>query len=179
MFLLSLPAKILSGDKKGQDSFVDVKSAKMTGPDGKPIQYQIPAQEFQYPQFGPKPIIESKTEGDKVTETEIPLTDEQAQEGIDEAIVDAGGKVKFLDNYNSATRTAALNGGKGLIRTKETGSIADIIAAGLTFAREFSWAKADKLTNKEVREQVEALENQLDSLSGEELKARLRAILGK
>jgi hypothetical protein len=175
MYHVALPSEISSGENKGQANMVEITSAKLTRKEGDkdvPVKFVIAAELFRYPQFGPQP---AKDENGK----EVELSEEQAKSGVDEAVKDAGGYVRFLENYNDATRQAALNKGKNYIRTKETGDPSAIQDAGLALTQGFTWAAAERVTNKAVREQVENIVNDLDNLSPDEVKARLRAMLGK
>lgn len=190
MFHVALPEKIGAGPNAGKPNLIAITSAKLTTTDteNKKVslkfgtdsyvdsagvtQIGIPAGQFQYPQFGPEPAKDDKS-------NYIELTDEQAQAAVDEAIKDAGGIVRFVENYNDATRTAALNKGKNYIRTKESGDPAAIVAEGLKLTQNFSWAAAERVTNASVKAAVSELADNLDNLSLEEIKARLKASLGR
>jgi hypothetical protein len=184
MYHVSLPSLIASGENKGKPSVVEITSAKLTAKqiiDGVekdvPVKFSIPAEKFKYPQFGPQPAEKKNDKGEVVGEEELSV--DQAKQGIDEAIKDAGGEVRFLENYNDATRQAALNKGKNYIRTKETGAPDDIVEAGLKMSTEFTWAAAERVTNKQVRQEVEAIIADIDNIPQDELKRRLLAMMGK
>lgn len=170
MYFRSLPAEISSGENKGKPNLVEITSAKLEK-DGKPVKFEIAATRFQYPQFGPEPAKDDKGNDQDFTE-------DQAKAAIEEAVKDAGGYVAFVGNYNDSTRTAALNKGKNYIRTKETGEPDAIVEAGLDLSKNFTWASAQRVTNKEVREGVENLVQDLDNLDEATLKARLKALMG-
>jgi len=173
MFFVSLPSKIQSGPNKDKPNLVEIKAAKLLDASGQAYVYKIPAELFSYPQFGPEPKSVTDSDG-KVTV--VAQTDDEAQEGIDEAIKDAGGKVKFLENYNSATKTAALNEGKGYIRTKESGDPSDIQQKGIEMSHDFTWVTAEKKTAKDIANEAEDLASMADDLDPAELKRRLKAM---
>lgn len=196
MFHATLEKLVGAGANKGKPNVVEITSAKMqkdgvsikfgktiTDDQGNAIQYEdakggksdkvgILASLFSYPQFGPEPGKNDKGEY-------VPLTDDQARSGVEEAIADSGGVVRFLENYNDATRTAALNRGKNFIRTKEDGEPDKIVEEGLRLSRDFSWAQAERVTNATVRQNAEKLVDEMDQLSDEELRARMKAMFAK
>lgn len=186
MWFGSLPAVIGSGANKGKPNLKEITSAKMTGTDGKKVQFGdgtytdaenkthvgIPGESCQFPQFGPEP-----TKDDKGVYAE--LTEDQAQQGIQEFIKDSGGAVRALENINDATAKAAVKKGEVYIRTAEDGEPAKIVQHGLQLMHDFSWAQAERISNKSVREGVDALVEEVDNLSADEIKARLKTLLGK
>ena len=190
MYRVKLPALIGAGDNKDKPSLIEITSAKMTVDDGQggktglkfgkasyvdaagKEHIGIPAQDWEYPQFGPEP-----TKNDKGVYQ--PLSEDQAKEAVDEMIKDAGGIVAFAENYNDATKKAALNDGKNYIRTKEDGDPDSIVLEGLRRSREFTWAASERVTNKSVREGAEKLVEEIDSLSPDEAKKRLLQLLGR
>jgi Arc/MetJ-type ribon-helix-helix transcriptional regulator len=190
MFLVTLVSKILAGPNKDKPNLIEITSTKLTVDDGNgkqvPLRFGdesyvdstnkehvgIPAEQWAYPQFGPEPSKNDKGEY-------LSLSDEQAQQALDEMMKDAGGIVPFVENYNDATRKAALDSGKIYIRTKEDGNPSDIIREGIRRAKEFTWAAASRVTNKSVREGAENLLADIEKLSKDEMAARLKALLGK
>lgn len=173
---VSLPAKIASGENKDKPSIVQISSAKITRKDENnkdvALVFEIPAEKFSYPQFGPEPAKDDKG-------NELELTEDQAKEALDEMVKDAGGVIRLVENYNDATRTASLNKGKNYIRTKETGEPDAIVIAGLAITHDFTWAAAERITNKAIADEAKALADEVDTLDLATLKQRLLAMVGK
>lgn len=195
MYFGRLASTISSGPNKGKQAIVEITSAKSTvinSETGKPegirfgdtVSYTdengkdhvgIAAEQWEYPQFGPEPGRDDKS-------NYLELTEDQANEALQEMIKDAGGIVRLVENYNDATQKASLNTGKNFIRTKEgvTPDSADkVVEEGLRRSKEFTWAGAERVTNKSVRESAEKLEEEIEELSKDEIIARFRAMLGK
>lgn len=195
MYHVALGSTVVNGDNKGNINLVEITSGKIVGADGKKIKYGtdfefkdgtvhtgIPADSFKYPQFGPEPTkVDEKDKDGNVTGWHYAeLTEDQANQAVQEMIKDAGNVIRLVENYNDATRTAALNLGKNKIRTKEGEGIdpAKVIEEGIRLVANFSWSQAARITNKSVRDDVEKVIEEMDSLSNDELKARLRAMMG-
>lgn len=187
MYHVKLASTIGAGENKGKPNLVEITSAKVfeVNESGDKVGIKfgnhsyvdaakkehigIPGHDWSYPQFGPEP---GKDDNGNYTE----LTEDQAQQAVDEMIKDAGGVVRFAENYNDATRTAALNTGKNYIRTKEGVTDRDaVIAEGIRRSKEFTWAAAERVTNKSVKEAVSRLAEEVDEIDDiEELKRRLK-----
>lgn len=191
MYLRSLPSVIGAGDNKGKPNLIEITSAKMKDAQGNSVKFGdatyvdakqvehtgIPAESFRYVQFGDEPVKNEKGEY-------LELTEEQADKVIQEFIKDSGGAVRAAENIQDATKAASLKAGKDYIRLREDGEPSKIVAAGLEKCSSFSWAQAERVTNKSVRENAEKLAEDVDDLLATEegraeLKKRMLAMFGK
>lgn len=183
MFFRTLSAKITSGPNKDKANTVDITSSarEKTVIDEKTgakelvsVKYVIPAEKFSYPQFGQEPTLD-------VNGNELPLTEDQAKEGIDEAAKSAGSYVELLDVLNSATATMSLNKGKNKIRLNASTTLSDdeIIADGLATTHDYSLAKTERVSTATIKSQAGEILAKSDSMSKEDLVAALEAMLGK
>lgn len=170
MYHKSLPAVYASGKQEGQQAFVQIANESIghpadeknsAGETVKETALRIKQNDFVFPQFGPRPTTEDvkDKEGKVIGQREVPLTTEQAREGIEEAIKDAGGEVQFLSIHNDNTRDQAVKEAKAYIRTFEgakdgSTNVADVVLAGLKKALEFTWKAAEKITVSQFREEV-------------------------
>lgn len=173
MYFANLPAKITSGEKKGQDAVVTItNNGKLV--ENQNVEFEIPQASFEYPQFGPDPRS-TDAEG-KVTERE--LTDEEARAGIEEFIQNAGSAVRALEIINDATKTAAVNGGKNKVRVATTGTREAIIEMGLKTSREFTWAAVERVTTAKIRDTLDQIKSAgVDEIPADQLREMLKRLI--
>lgn len=193
MFHRSLPATYASGDKKGQTANVQIANSSLgypadeKGPDGTIVEkaLRIEQSKFVFPQFGPQPKMQDvlDKDGKVVGQEEAPLTVEEAEQGIKEAIDDAGGPIPFLAIHNDNTRDEAVKEAKTYIRQyegKPDTDVLGVIAAGLKKALTFTWKASERVTVQQFRSELKELQTQnIDEMDPEELKARIKALLGQ
>lgn len=182
MFYRRLPKFYASGDKKDQQAEVTITNEKLGFPKDNPI--KINQDDFEYPQFGKEPEVKVTVtgEGDKRKETreEVPLTEDEAKAGMEEAATDAGGWTALLEIHNENTRDAAVKAGKNQIRTAESGKVEDVISAALKAVRSFTWKQAERVTASQIRQELAELKQEnIDEMDPEALKARIKKLLGQ
>lgn len=185
MFHRTLPATIQSGENKGEIAYRLVTNDKLGHPKDSPI--KIEQSRIEYPQFGPKPETKTRIvgEGDKRREVveEVALTEEQAKQGIEEAIADAGGAVPFLNSYNEVVRDEAIKDGLSPLRQHEGGEgidVAKLVEAAINRIRNFTMKAAERVTVAQFRQELNAMKDlDLDTLDAETLRAKMKALLGK
>lgn len=176
MFTRRLASLITSGEKKGEKAQVKITNETLGFPKENPL--LIDQDSFEYPQFGPKPE-EIKNEKGEIT-GEKDLTEEQAQVGLDEFVVNAGSKVRALEIINDATRDAALYEGKSHIRLydQKTEDVQSVVNVGLKKSREFTWKATERVTVKEFKNALDEMRGSLDSLTPEQIAERVKKLLG-
>lgn len=177
MYVAKLPAKVVSGERKGQQAFATISNQALAGEtDGKknpPIVFEIEQDRFEYPQFGPEIPTNEKGEPTRA------LTDDEAQTGIQEFVNACGSVQRALEVINEATEKAAVNTGKAHIRTAPSGSMEQIVEAGLAKSRNFSWVAEKKVKVADIKNAIDEIKTVgLENLSEAELRARLAALIG-
>lgn len=179
MHFEKLPATVASGENKGKPAVVTISNSVLAGEtDGKKnpaIVFEIPAADWEYPQFGP--ALPKKEDGSDARD----YTDDEARQVIEEFVQNAGSVQRAAHVINDATRTASVNTGKGKIRTapQSAGTREQIVESGLLATRNFTWAEEKKVSVAEIRSTIEDIKNVgLENLSEEELRARLAKLLG-
>lgn len=182
MYHRSLPKVYASGENKGKQALVTITNEKLGFPKTAPI--TINQDEFVFPQFGPEPEVKVTVTGEgenrKEVREEVPLTEEQARAGINEAIEDAGGATAFLEIHNENTRDQAVKEAKAKIRTAESGKWEDVVRSALELCRKFSWKQAERVTVAVLRQELSDLQTQnIDEMDPDELKNRIKKLLGQ
>lgn len=178
--LLKLPAKITSGNKKGEQAYVQISNSELgfvKGKDDNGKEFdntiKIEQDKFEFPQFGPEPVLDGEGK-----QTNI-VTEDEARAGIDEFIADAGSAVAALEIINKTTRDAATFEGKTYIRTAEDGELDAIVSTGLNKSKNFSWKTVEKTSKKEILEGVAALQANMSTMSKEEIADYMAKLLGQ
>lgn len=169
--LLKLPAKITSGNKKGEQAFVTITNEELGFPKDQPI--KIEQDKFEFPQFGPEPTFDA--EG---TQTNV-VTEDEARSGLDEFIADCGSAVSALEIINKNTRDAATYEGKTYIRTAEDGEVDAVVNAGLGKSKNFSWKTVEKASKKEILDGVATLQANMATMSKEQIAEYMMSLLGQ
>lgn len=114
--------------------------------------FEIPAEQFIYPQ------VESREEVDQIT----------------------GGPERTIEVFNDFLRDAALAEAKNKIRMASTGLESDIIQAGIQAGKNFTFVEQARVTAAEAKEKFSLLRSLAteNKLTEAELGAKLKELLG-
>jgi hypothetical protein len=134
------------------DNIVKITNKKLDPASEKGTIFEIPADRFEYPQV----------------------------ESLDEAVQIAGSSDRLLEVINDHLRDDSVGEGKNSIRMATTGTIDDIILAGLSKTKNFTWVETAKVSAAEAKEKFGNLAALVKekNLSNDELAEAVRKMLG-
>jgi hypothetical protein len=143
-------ATLPSKNSKDEPNVVAITNRKLDETLEGGTKFEINAERFSYPQF----------------------------DSIEEFVQSAGSDARALEIINDNARDVAVAAGKNYIRTATKGTHDEIVDAGISASKNYSFVKSENLTAKEAKDALTSLKADISNLSEADIAKRVRELLG-